>query len=298
MSLLNQRVASTLEEINDIDYELIYIPGKDNIIAYALSRSLESTEDNTPVEIKPTVPSGMTEVKLPGGGDSLFQCLSLFMHGNSDEHLKIREQVMMHIQENRKMYNIPTGRSQVEITRYLNLLKKSGQMPPPLAIEAFANLNKVQVWVYYDGNTLLKYGPEDSKNICKLLYLAGVHYNFLFKLPVAKATNDNTQSDETSAIQTNAVEFQEFTLLNESFEENAEDLKINLPISPEVKTEGEDNTDTTLILNCIRGVIEDYIEGSINLDGFSLSSDDIRRLQQDCSQLRKVIRAVNKNLLF
>ena len=136
MSLLNQRVARTLEEINDIDYELRYIPGKDNIIADALSRSLESTEDNKPIETKPIVPSGMTEVKLHGGGDSLFQCLSLFLHGNQDEHLKNREQVMIHIQENRKMYNISTGRSQVEITRYLNLLKKSGQMPPPLAIEA------------------------------------------------------------------------------------------------------------------------------------------------------------------
>ena len=59
-----------------------------------------------------------------------------------------------------------------------------------------------------------------------------MNYNFLFELPVAKATNDNIQSDETPAIETNAVEFQEFTLVNESFEENAEDLKINLPISP------------------------------------------------------------------
>ena len=50
MSLLNQRVARTLEENNDIDYELRYIPGKDNIIADALSRSLESTEYNTPIE--------------------------------------------------------------------------------------------------------------------------------------------------------------------------------------------------------------------------------------------------------
>src|SRR5215469_1090117 len=166
MSLLNQRVARTLEEINDIDYELRYIPGKDNIIADALSRSLEAKEDKTPTEIKSIIPSGTSEVKIPGGGDSLFQCLSLFLHGNQDEHLKIREQVMIYLQENRKLYNIPTGRSQVEITRYLNLLKKPGQMPPPLAIEAFADINKVQVWVYYDGNTLLKYGPEDSKNIC------------------------------------------------------------------------------------------------------------------------------------
>src|SRR5215469_5372391 len=125
ISLFNQRVARTLEEINDIDYELRYIPDKDNIIADALSRSLESTEDKTPIETKSIIPSGTSEVKIPGGDDSLFQCLSLFLYGNQDEHLKIREQVMIHIQDNRKMYNIPTGRSQVEITRYLNLLKKA-----------------------------------------------------------------------------------------------------------------------------------------------------------------------------
>src|SRR5215469_12748365 len=205
---------------------------------------------------------------------------------------------MIHIQENRKLYNIPTGRSQVEITRYLNLLKKPGQMPPPLAIEAFANLNKVQVWVYYDGNTLLKYGPEESKNICKILCLAGVHYNLLCELPVAKATTNESQISDTPAIQMNAVEFQEFTLLNESFEETHEDAQIQLSISPEVKTEGEENTDTTLVLTCIRGIVENYLEGSIHLDGFFLSSDDIRSLQQACPQLRKVIRAVTRNLLF
>src|SRR5215469_16405829 len=297
MSLLNQRIARTLEEINDIDYDLRYIPGKENIIADALSRSLDPKEEKEILDNKPIIPPGTSEVKMPGGGDSLFQRLSLFLHGNPDEHLKIREQVMNHLQDNRKIYNIPTGRSQVEITRYLNLLKKPGQLPPQLAIEAFAKINDLQVWVYYDGKTPLKYGPEESSTICKLLCLAGVHFNFLFEVAKPKAQKDDLE-DSNQEVSHDNIEFNNFELVNESFEAGINETPQELNVSPQVETGGEENLETTIILHCIRGTIDEIKEGSIHLDGFSLSVEDIQLIQQDCPQIRKVIRAVTRNLLF
>lgn len=63
--------------------ELFYIPWKDNIVA--------DIQSQTPYELKlkitkthylPGVIDKFMEIKTPGGGDSLFQSLSYFLHGN------------------------------------------------------------------------------------------------------------------------------------------------------------------------------------------------------------------------
>lgn len=94
MPLLNLRVARTLEELNDINYELRYTPGKHNVIPDVLSRApvgkiLEDSESPMINEIL----LRFTEVRMPGGGDSLFQAFSIWLCSSREQHHTLRTEV-------------------------------------------------------------------------------------------------------------------------------------------------------------------------------------------------------------
>ena len=121
--MINPKISRTLEELMDIDYELKYVPGKDNVVADTLSRSLVKADEHPMDSKEPIVPPGTSVVTVPGGGNSLFQCFSLFLHGTIDKHLELRVEVIDYLIKNRKEFNLPTGKSHVEVTRKLQLLK-------------------------------------------------------------------------------------------------------------------------------------------------------------------------------
>lgn len=181
MSLVNQRVARTLEELNDIDYELRYIPGKDNIVADVLSRVSFDLKLKTSTYTRdlPEVPDGFMETKTPGGGDSLFQCFSYYLHGHFDSHIQIREEVVEELLNNRQKYHLPTGREANQTLKQLQLTKYPGQLPFTHSIEAFANLYLTRILVYYSKDHPLHFGKPSYEDVCCLFCLGGIHFNVL-----------------------------------------------------------------------------------------------------------------------
>src|SRR5215469_16644253 len=181
MSNADSRIARTLEELSEFNFEIKHISGIRNVVADGLSRSPipseESDEDNSTVYNNydhSFVPSGFIEIVIPGGGNSLFRCFSLWKTDSQDSHVDIREQVLDEIIKNPSKYKLH-GRN---INKLLKAMHIPGHMPIEEVILAFAILNKVNVVVYYSNLNPIKYG-EDFNSICTLKCLAEIHYNYL-----------------------------------------------------------------------------------------------------------------------
>ncbi|KAL7634312.1 UNVERIFIED_CONTAM: hypothetical protein RMT77_014689 [Armadillidium vulgare] len=190
MSMVDGRVARTWEELNEFDFEIRHIVGKSNLIADALSRSPVPDlplpeQDGTNKHETEFVPPGFEMITIPGGGDALFMCFSLFLYGTIDNHLELRVLVIDELLKNIEKYKL----KEKNIRKQLNAMKLSGHIPKPEVIEAFCKLFKVRVQIFYKDIKPMMYGPPDAQETCSLKCLGGVHYNYLRKQPPVIRTN-------------------------------------------------------------------------------------------------------------
>ena len=192
MSMADGRVARTWEELNDFDFEIRHIAGKVNIVADALSRSPipdqslgETTESKS--ESVEFIPPGFETIEIPGGGDAIFKCLSLFLFDTPENHRDIRIAVVDELLNHMGKY-IGQNSNIRNIRKQIRVMKCSGQVPLPEVIDVFCKLYKVRVEVFYEDDKPMVYGSQYS-DICYLKCLGGIHYNFL--KPIAIVTNLN-----------------------------------------------------------------------------------------------------------
>ena len=75
MKTVDSRLARTLEDLSDFDYEVEYVPGERNVIADLMSRMPGSESMNEKLVINPEfLPKGLMKGKESrGGGDSMFE---------------------------------------------------------------------------------------------------------------------------------------------------------------------------------------------------------------------------------
>ena len=190
MSMVDGRVARTWEELNEFDFEIRHIVGKSNFIADALSRSpvpdlpLQEQANANTGETE-FIPPGFEMITIPGGGDALFMCFSLFLYGTTENHLELRVSVVDELLKNIEKYKL----KEKNIRKQLNAMKLSGHIPKPEVIEAFCKLFKVRVQIYYKDIRPMTYGSPDAPEICSLKCLGGVHYNYLRTQPPVIRTN-------------------------------------------------------------------------------------------------------------
>ena len=191
MRIVDARLARTLEDLANYNFEIRYVPGKKNVAADTMSRfiHLNNENDNQKV-LNGVLPEGLYVIdQIPGGGDSLFHSLvvsykRLLQNRNPEEHIskvtedhkQLREILVNELLKHPAKYGLEKGK---DITKHLKLMKYPGQLPIPDVLLVFANLYKAEVYLHYGGDRPIIYRVEDSipgKRV-HLQCLAGIHYN-------------------------------------------------------------------------------------------------------------------------
>ena len=189
MSRLNARLMRTLNELSEFDYELRYLPGKDNKIADVLSHLPSSSVDHL-VQSPVAMPAGLVVIRtVPGGGDSLveslFEVLMVykFQHNSSlklpNSVSDLRNELVREILARPLLYKTEAGTNSIAS---IKLMRIPGQAPSELFLLAFANLYSLQVLVHYEMSSPVVFKSScpvinSSKARVHLQCLAGVHYN-------------------------------------------------------------------------------------------------------------------------
>ena len=156
MRLLDGRLARTLEELGDYDFELQYLPGKHNVIADSLSRDALAQEVSFGVEDSKVL-EDMDEIHVKGGADTLFRCFARVALSSEEDHAVIRTQLIDHILEFPHLYNLQLERV---LRKQLRLMRFPGTLPIFEVIQAFSNFIKAPVFVYEELLGFVVYRPS------------------------------------------------------------------------------------------------------------------------------------------
>ncbi|XP_018014569.1 uncharacterized protein LOC108671526 [Hyalella azteca] len=107
MKSVDARLMRTYEELHCGQYEIQFVPGKENVVADALSRmvDLPVRSDQVPSNYAVSLQGYKLNV-VPGGPDSLFYALALGISGSMDEHPVIREATVACVLKNPIKYGI------------------------------------------------------------------------------------------------------------------------------------------------------------------------------------------------
>ena len=188
MKMVDHRLARTLEDLAEYDFEILYTPGHLNQAADMLSRvrlyTPEAENFRTPSN---DIPDKLRSVvKVPGGGNSMFASLRvaykefLTAREQSDEfqlsETELRTQIISDLINNPKRFGLPTdGKFKKQLRAMLN----PEVLPVPEALVAFSERYRVMVCVHcgFDRPVIFKgfTNPVDAR--IHLQCLAGLHYN-------------------------------------------------------------------------------------------------------------------------
>jgi hypothetical protein len=191
MSSDNSRVARTLQELAEFDFELRYCKGTDNTAADALSRISGTSLTSQPTCQNPDfLPPGLNVLKkVPGGGDSMLHSLLIVMenhrnHVNPDfvvpESIQALRVALIHeLLTNGRAYGIQPSKN---LRRELMIMKSPGQLLCEEALLVFCGLYGLQVWVHCGMEKPIIHALPgaplaDAGGRVHLQWLAGVHYN-------------------------------------------------------------------------------------------------------------------------
>ena len=167
MRLLDARLARTLEELGEFDFEIRYVPGKLNTFADTLLRSSLCQYVNLSLDPSSYL-SSFEEHHVKPGADTLFRCLSIFKCGDEHSHIEIRQETIEEILSSPENYNIELTST---LRRQLRLSRHAGVMPCYESVQAFCNKQSTPVFIYEDTVGFVRYEPLKRNPQRKPAYL-------------------------------------------------------------------------------------------------------------------------------
>ena len=187
MKLIDGRLARTLEDLADYNFRILYLPGKTNCAADALSRLAigDAIGVGPSTDGSFVFPPHLRCLKLvPGGGDSLAdRVYVLVKEHHLDDTLKsstmLREVLIESILRDPKSSGVELNR---QIRKKLRLMKLPGQLLGIEVLYAFARKFHCRVFVHYGSVVPVEWVPPVTFTNppalrVHLQCIAGVHYN-------------------------------------------------------------------------------------------------------------------------
>ena len=194
MRLVCSRLARTLQELADYNFEIRYVQGAHNNAADALSRMKvpDAAAENYDSSTVGELPDGLMldGAPAPGGGDSLFLSLHRTLARCNisklpKDHRLLRECVVDELLSNPHRYQIKLDRNS---RKNLKLMRLPGQLPSLELLLVVSFMFRVKVGVYFWRSEPVIYQHSNYDVNVFLQCLSGIHFNPLvevkgFELP-------------------------------------------------------------------------------------------------------------------
>ena len=192
MKLVDSRMARTIEDLSDFNFEIEYLPGEKNVIADLMSRMPESVVEGEIDCMNPEyLPKGlMIGKECKGGGDSMFESvwfglkdlmkdgLVVRMPDSIDE---LRREVMSDVLRNSESLGLNKCD---KYKKELRAMMNAGVLPFQEVLLFVSKRYKVIVCVHFGGEKPLIYRDRKIKKADYLLHLqclSGIHYNWVIE---------------------------------------------------------------------------------------------------------------------
>ena len=222
MRIVCSRLARTLEDLAEFNFEIRYTPGNLNCAADALSR-LETCRDipGFGQEEIAALPLGLVLCgqAVPGGGDSLFVSLHRLLQVQSllladiDTPLELRKQLVSELVNHASQYNLSLNR---QSRKELKLMMHGGQLPCLDVLLAASKIYSLKINVYFWSQDPVVYyfqkPDHGAQTVLNLQCLGGIHFNALIEQneysPIVEATKvvTNVSAKDSIATQVDVVE--------------------------------------------------------------------------------------------
>ena len=179
MKLVCSRIARTLQELSEYQFDIKYVPGEDNYMADRLSRMMLMPIDGATIDEE--LPPGLVldGDAAPGGGNSLFFSLYKVLSRINVNNLPLndrilREVVIDELLAHSERYNMSLDRN---ARKNFKLMRHPGQMPTMEILPVVSYLFKVKICVYFFNTQPVIYQYDEYDSVVSLQCLGGVHFN-------------------------------------------------------------------------------------------------------------------------
>ena len=185
MKIVCSRIARTLQELSEFDFEIRYTPGHLNTAADTLSR-VGAPASHSEDKILEGVPGGfrVDGPLAPGGADSLFFSLHkvasrLGLKDFPKDSSHLRKVIVEELLRNSKRYNINLTR---ETRKQLRLMFYDGQLPSLELLLPASRLLECRIGVYFWNTQPVFYQAGTFSNTVYIQCIGGIHFNPLLSV--------------------------------------------------------------------------------------------------------------------